>query len=128
MARHTTGWRVATLLMALLGLCQLWWAGGLGDRTSVSAAVLGPLSLLSALALSRVNALETRLPVVVVTAAQLCLTLLALTVGLPGQDRHDLDGRTLVALVVAVGILVAIDADRRARARSVRAAPAPYAR
>lgn len=125
---HTGGWRVATLLMTLLGLCQLWWAGGLGDRTSVSAAVLGPLSLLSALALSRVNALETRLPVVVVAAAQLSLTLLALTIGLPGQGRHALDGRTVVALAVAVGVLVAIDADRRARARSVRAAPAPYAR
>lgn len=125
---HTAGWRVATLLMTLLGLCQLWWAGGLGDRTSVSAAVLGPLSLLSALALSRVNSLETRLPVVVTAAAQLSLTLLALTIGLPGQDRHALDGRTVLALVVAVGVLVAVDADRRARARSVPATPAPYAR
>lgn len=128
MGRHTPGWRAAVLLMALLGLCQLWWAGGLGDHTSVSAAVLGPLSLLTALGLSRANCLETRLPVVVVAAAQLCLTLLALTIGLPGQDRHALDGRTLVALVVAAGVLVAIDADRRARARSVGTTPAPYAR
>lgn len=128
MGGHTPGWRAATLLMTFLGLCQLWWAGGLGDHTSVSAAVLGPLSLLSALALSRVNALETRLPVVVVAAAQLFLTLLALSVGLPGQDRHAIDGPTTVALMAAVGVLVAIDADRRARARSVPPTSAPYPR
>ena len=125
---HTRGWRTATLLMTLLGLCQLWWAGGIGDRTSVSAAVLGPLSLLSALALSRVNALETRLPVVVVAGAHLCLTVLALTVGLPGQVRHDVDPRTGVVLVMAIGVLVAIEGDRRERARSAWSAPAPYAR
>ncbi len=128
MGRHTTGWRVATLLLTFLGLCQLWWAGGLGDRTSVSAAVLAPLSLLSALALSRANALETRLPAVVVAAAQLSLTLLALTFGLPGQDRHAIDGRTLVALAAAAGVLVALDADRRARARTDPAARAAYPR
>ncbi len=128
MGPHTSGWRAAILLTALLGLCQLGWSGALGDRTSVSAVVLGPLSLLTALALSRANCLETRLPVVVVTAAQLCLTVLALTFGLPGQDRHAIDGRTVVILVVAVGVLVAIDADRRARASSVRTTPAPYAR
>lgn len=125
---HTRGWRTATLLMTLLGLCQLWWAGGIGDRTSVSAAILGPLSLLSALALSRVNALETRLPVVVVAGGQLCLTVLALTIGLPGQVRHDIDIRTGVVLAMAIGVLVAIEGDRRERARSVWAAPAPYAR
>lgn len=125
---HTPGWRVATLLMTLLGLCQLWWAGALGDRTSVSAAVLGPLSLLTALALARVNALETRLAVVVVASAQLSLTVLALSIGLPGQARHDLDGRTATALVVAVGVLVAVHVDRRERARTVRTGPAPYAR
>ncbi|HWJ11320.1 MAG TPA: hypothetical protein VNS46_18205 [Nocardioides sp.] len=128
---HTPAWRVATLLMALLGLCQLWWARGLGDHTSVSSAVLAPLSLLSALALSRANVLETRLPVVVTAAAQIGVTTLALTVGLPGQDRHVLDVPTSVALVVAFGVLVAIDADRRART-SARAASAatgsPYAR
>lgn len=128
MGAHTPGWRFATLLMTILGLCQLGWAGGLGDRTSVSAAVLAPLSLLSALALSRANALETRLPVVVVAAAQLSLTLLALTFGLPGQTRHAVDGRTVVALAVAIGVLVAIDADRRARARTDPAPPAAYPR
>ncbi|QSR28646.1 hypothetical protein CFH99_23770 [Nocardioides aromaticivorans] len=125
---HTRGWRTATILMTLLGLCQVWWAGGIGDRTSVSAAILAPLSLLSALALSRVNALETRLPVVVVTGAQLCLTVLALTIGLPGQVRHDIDVRAGIVLAVAMGILVAIEVDRRERARSAWAGPAPYAR
>ncbi|HVK27717.1 MAG TPA: hypothetical protein VM575_05215 [Nocardioides sp.] len=125
---HTGGWRVATLLMTLLGLCQLWWASGLGDRTSVSAMIFAPLSLLSALALSRANCLETRLPVVACAASQLLVTTLALTVGLPGQSRHPVDVPTASALLIVLGVLLAIDADRRARARSAGATSAPYAR
>ena len=132
MSAHTQGSRTAAALTTLLGLIQLWWAGGLEGHASASAALLGPLSLLAAITLARANVLETRLGVVIVVAGQLGLTALALSIGLPGQPRHGLDARALLGLVVPFTVLVAIDVDRRMRTRRARSdgfgEGSPYAR
>ncbi|MBM7517790.1 hypothetical protein [Nocardioides nitrophenolicus] len=126
MSAPTRGSRTAAALTALLGVGQLGWAIG-GERASTTALVLAPLSLLAAAALLRVNCLESRLAVVLVVSAPLLLTLLALSIGLPGQPRHAFDAATVVGLALPAAVLVAIDADRRARsARSPK--QAPYAR
>lgn len=131
MGAPTRGSWTAATLTAAFGLGQAWWALG-GDHVATSALVLAPLSLLAAAALARVNCLETRLAVVLVVGAPLLLTALALTIGLPGQPRHDLDPAALVGMAVPLAVLVAIDADRRIRTHRARVAGArdddPYAR
>jgi hypothetical protein len=119
MGAHTRGSWTAVVLTALLGMGQVGWALG-GDRSSTTALVLAPLSLLAAAALARVNCLESRLAVVLVVTAPLLLTTLALTIGLPGQERQVLDAASLAGLAVPVAVLVAIDVDRRIRTRRAR--------
>lgn len=128
---HTRGTWTAAVLTALVGADQAVWAVA-DDRASTTALVLAPLTLLAAAALARANCLETRLAVVLVAIAPILLTMLALTIGLPGQSRQAFDAAALAGLVLPFTVLVAIDADRRFRAR--RASPAgphgdsPYAR
>ncbi len=122
MSTPTSGSWTAAAVTAALGICQAGWAIS-GDHTSLSSAlVLAPLSLLAAAGLARVNCLEARLAVVLVVAAPLLMTALALTVGLPGQPRHVVDLTSLVALTAPIVVLVAIDVDRRLRARLASAA------
>jgi hypothetical protein len=132
MSAHTPGSRAAAGLTTLLGAIQIWWAGGLEGHASATAAILGPLSLLAAVALARANILETRLGVVIAVAGQLGLTALTLTIGLPGQPRHDVDGRGLLGLLLPIAVLVAIDLDQRRRTRRSRSDGSedgsPYAR
>lgn len=132
MSAHTPGSRAAAVLTTLLAVVQLWWAGGIEGHASATAAVLAPLSLLAAIALARANVLETRLGVVVIVAAQLGLTALTLTIGLPGQLRHHVDARGLTGLLLPFVVLVAIDFDRRFRTHRSRSTgsgeASPYAR
>ncbi|TWG91132.1 hypothetical protein L615_008300000100 [Nocardioides sp. J9] len=130
MDRHTVATRVAVLLAVLLGTGELGRAVGVGPGgASVTAAVLAPVTLVAAVALSRRSCLETRLPVVVVVGAQLLATGLALAVGLPGQARTGLGVQEGATIVLVLGVLVALDVDRRARARSAVVPPgSPYAR
>lgn len=133
MSAPTAASRAAAALTGLLGLLQLAWAVGLGiGHSSTTGALLGPLSLVTAAALAWINCLESRLAVVLVSAAQLGLTLLSLTIGLPGQARHAFDLRSLAEVVLPFAVLVAIDADRRVRTRRQRSGGttdgSPYAR
>ncbi|TNM38280.1 hypothetical protein FHP29_13420 [Nocardioides albidus] len=126
-ARTPASW-TAVALTAVLGLCQVYWALGEG---SSSAGLMAPFSLLAALALARADCLEARLGVVVVAAAPLLLTALALTIGLPGQPRQPVGAGAVLGLAVPVAVLVALGLDRRERARARPAGPAPrspYAR
>ncbi|KRC53559.1 MULTISPECIES: hypothetical protein [unclassified Nocardioides] len=128
MSAPTRPSRTAAALAAGLALCQFGFVLT-GDHPSMTAGVLAPLTLLAALALFRVNCLETRLAVVAAAAAPLLLTSLSATIGLPGQHPHTSVGGVLVGWVLPFAVLVAIDADRRARTR--RTAPPlthPYAR
>lgn len=131
MSAPTTGSRTAAALTGALGAYQLWWASG-GTHASVTAAVLAPLSLFAALALARRNCMEARLASVLVVTAPLLLTILSLSIGLPGQPRHPFGAAALVGLLVPFAVLVAVDADRRRRTRRVGSAVlstgSPYAR
>ena len=132
MSAATRSSRTAAALAAVLAVCQLGWVV-VGDRPSATAAVLGPLTLLAAVALARFNCLEARLAVVLAAVAPLLLTTLSATIGLPGQHRHASPAGLLIGWVLPFAVLVAIDADRHARtrrtARSTGAPlPGPYAR
>lgn len=122
----------AAVLTGVLGLTQLWWASGLGAHASATGALLGPLSLVAAVALGRISCFETRLAAVVVAAAQLLLTVLALSIGLPGQPRQPIGVRTTTGLLLPAAILVALELDRRRRTRRARSGTgtedSPYAR
>jgi hypothetical protein len=125
MATHTWPSRASVVMTAVLALLQAWWAWGADGDAASTSAVLAPISLVAAVALARVNCLETRLPVVVVAFAQLGLIGLALLLGLPGQPRHELDAQAVAALVVPLAILVLIDLDRHARRARRAGSPAP---
>lgn len=117
--------RATVPVTAGLALLQAWWAWGPADGT-LSAAVLAPLTLLAALALLRVNSLETRLAVALMAGAQLGTMLLAVVVGLPGQERHAFDATAVAALALPLIVFVLLDVDRHARcARRARTAGAP---
>ncbi|AIY19424.1 hypothetical protein GUY44_03765 [Pimelobacter simplex] len=132
MSTSTGASRTAAALAGLLGLVQLVWAVGLGGPGSTTGALLGPLTLVAAAALARISCLETRLAVVLLSGAQLGLTVLSLTIGLPGQARHAFDLRSLAGLALPLAVLVAIDVDRRLRTRRSRSDGttdgSPYAR
>ena len=132
MKRPTIPAAVAALLAVLLGICQVRWAID-GTHSSATAAVLAPLTILAGLALLRLNCLETRLSVILLVGAQLGLSLLALTVGLPGQPRHPVGVAAVTGAVLPLLALAVLAMERRRRhARralcSGRAPTAPYAR
>lgn len=118
MAAHTRPSRATVVVTACLALLQAWWAWGSDGGGATTAAVMAPMSLVAAIALARVNCLETRLSVVLVAFAQLGLIGLALLLGLPGQARHPFDGHAVAALVLPFAVLVLIDLDRQARRSS----------
>ncbi|WP_436701129.1 hypothetical protein [Nocardioides sp. BYT-33-1] len=131
MSPPTTASRSAAALTGVLGACQLWSASG-GTHASMTAAVLAPLTLFAAFALARRNCLEARLASVLAVTAPLLLTILSISIGLPGQSRHPFGAAALVGLLVPFAVLVAVDADRRRRTRrvgsAVLSAGSPYAR
>lgn len=113
MSGTTWASRAAVAVTAALAILQAWWAWGGGS--AATAAVLAPMTLLAAVALLRVNRLETRMAVVMAAFAQIGLTSLSLLLGLPGQTRDHPDTHAVTALLVPLAVLVLIDCDRRAR-------------
>jgi len=116
-ARPALTARLVVLATALLGIAQACWGVGIGRDASASAAVLAPLTVLAAIALARVPRLETRLAVVLAALAQLLLTALAVTIGLPGEERSPIGASEVVAVVLSLAVLVLVEIDRRARQR-----------
>lgn len=123
------GWasRAAVGTAAALAALQLFWAAARAeDGTIVGlAAFLGAATLLAATVLARFNNFEARLAVVIVSAAQFGLMLLALTWGLPGHVRRPFDPQAVVALLTSGTVLALLAIDRRDRARSPEAPPSP---
>ena len=127
-------------LLLLFGLCQLGWAGAsgpeatnglVGSRGLGMAAILGPLSILAAALLLRLDRFETRLLVGLVASTQVVLGVLDTTLGLPGQEARGWGVRAVLELVLPALVLLLLEADRRARAAarsSLRRAASTYSR
>lgn len=122
---HTRPSAACAGVLLLFGLCQLGWAGleateltsgGSGGSGGLGmAAVLGPLCVMGAAFLLRVNRFEARLLVAVVCLAQLLEIGLDLTVGLPGQGPREWSVRAVLTLGLPALALLLLEADRRTR-------------
>ncbi|UMG94287.1 hypothetical protein [Nocardioides sp. TF02-7] len=115
---HTWASRVAAVVTGgLTVLLVVSTALASGTPTTIATGVLTLLTGLATAKLVRDNCFESRLAAVVLAAVQLGGALLAVTVGLPGQEPQRTDPMALTALVLGAAVLVLVGLDHRTRRR-----------
>jgi len=121
MAIRTVASRAAVVTLAVLAAIQVSWVNrATNDALEVPAALLAIATLIIAVSLGWRNDFESRFAAVLMATGQLLLSILAVTVGLPGQSPQPDDPVALLTLATSVTVLALLWWDRQLRLSSVR--------